>query len=31
VHGVTMPSNFFEPEDDAQRPTFATASFGGFS
>ncbi len=31
THGVTMPSNFFELEDDIERPTFATASFGGFS
>jgi len=31
VHGVTMPSDFFELEDDQDRPSFATASFGGFS
>jgi pilus assembly protein CpaF len=31
AHGVAMPPDFFELEDDQQRPTFATASFGGFS
>jgi pilus assembly protein CpaF len=32
VHGVTMPADFFELEDDPQRlSSFATASFGGFS
>ncbi len=31
AHGVSMPADFFELEDDPQRPSFATASFGGFS
>jgi pilus assembly protein CpaF len=31
AHGVTMPADFFELEADQQRPSFTTASFGGFS
>jgi pilus assembly protein CpaF len=31
TQGVAMPANFFEPDDDTRTPTFATASFGGFS
>jgi pilus assembly protein CpaF len=31
AHGVALPSNFFEQESDAYRPTFAAASFGSFS
>jgi pilus assembly protein CpaF len=31
TNGVSMPADFFEQEGDRERPTFATASFGGFS
>jgi pilus assembly protein CpaF len=31
THGVVLPPNFFEEEEDEYRSTFAAASFGGFS
>jgi pilus assembly protein CpaF len=31
ANGVSMPADFFEQGGDRERPTFATASFGGFS
>ena len=30
AHGVTLPPNFFEKDDEAHRPTFSTAGYGGF-
>ncbi len=31
AQGVAMPANFFEVEAEVRRPTFAAASYGGFS
>jgi hypothetical protein len=30
TNGVNLPPAFFQQEDDAARPTFQAASFGGF-
>jgi hypothetical protein len=30
-HGVTLPPNFFNEEDNGYRSTLSAASFGGFS
>jgi pilus assembly protein CpaF len=31
AHGVALPPNFFQQEDNAYRPSFQAARFGGFS
>jgi len=30
ANGVTLPSSFFQPEEQTFRPSFTAASYGGF-